>query len=660
MSPLLLALLLLPRPAAAADAAPLDKYFCEDTAKPFFAQRPPGSGDLFPQREPVELPPFRMPKPGGISRIFIAGESAASIIGQRPSAGRAGIEVINCGMGGYESSRILGVVKEVLAYAPDLVAVLSGNNEGSPEPCPGAAYELERRKRKLFERYYSFRNGRARGERLAALRIHEGRLRKMARLAKKKGVPLVLCTLPANMKDMPPDGQLPYGNRAFFEGLRLFWKGSARAAFGKFDLALAALPADPFINYFAARSLAAAGDRGGADNYFTAALERERRTDRRGREVNDLISRVAREEGACVADLDALFRKIAGGQPGFDEFLDQVHWRPAYNQAVMREILRAGAACGYRLPDAELPREDMDSPGPAAADSSRLSYAVSWISKARESLSEPALAQLAFLLGGNSPALRAAERSPEGMYAQLVTNFWFKPPSGAGFKLYPALLAHLSELQVRAGKTSAAIKLADKGLALAPGMKNLLFVRARALAEAGSAVAARREFCGLAAAEGAESPAAALAVNYGYEPCPAPEKNSAAGAGGAKSKEFSDAAVTELAAGRLLQAEAFLQKAIAADPSNPEARMTFCSLRSRQGREAEAAEECLRAAEAALAFDDGRQPALRALAVNAYLERARLLEKAGRGAQALESRRLALEAGAGTTGENSAAGGGSR
>jgi predicted Zn-dependent protease len=609
---------------------PMEKYFCEDTQRSFFTEKEPG--EFTPRRFPNNARAFKLPKPGGLSRVFLAGESVAAIMGSQEAALSAGVEVLNCGMGGYESSRILPVVREVLNYTPDLVVVFSGNNEDLPEQCPGFGYDLQRRGRKLLERYYSIGKTPAAGKSIAARKVYEGRLRKMAKAAKKKKVPLVFCRLPANMKDLPPEGRLPYWNKIFFEGARLLWKGDARQALEKFKLALADKPADSFINFYSGRALLALGRAEEAGSYLEAALPALNS----GREMNEIVSKVAREEGACVAELDKVFFGLASGPPGFLEFMDQVHWVPSLNKVVLREILRAGEACGYKGPYAPLPRDEEDLRKAAAGDETRLSYAVSWIAAAREGFNEPALAELEFLRRGDSRVLRSASASAAGLNRELTSNFWFKPGEDSGSRLYPALLAHLAEAEVRSGRPEAALKLARKGLSLAPEMRSLRFSEARALAEKGEAGPARAAFCSLAEAGGEWSVAASLAGHYGYKPC-----GLSAYCAPASSKEFSDSAVGELAAGRVKHAEELLRNAIFADPSNAEARLTLCSVLGRTGRGEEGAEECLKAAQAALAFDDGRTPALRALAVNAYLGRAGLLDKAGKKKEAEESRRLA-------------------
>lgn len=94
---------------------------------------------------------------------------------------------------------------------------------------------------------------------------------------------------------------------------------------------------------------------------------------------------------------------------------------------------------------------------------------------------------------------------------------------------------------------------------------------------------------------------------------------------GKKAKELSDAAVSEMLAGRPGEAEPLLLKAAELDPAGPEIFMNLCALRARQGRKAEAAEACCRAAEAVRLHPENRLPGYEALADEALRERARLL-----------------------------------
>jgi len=101
----------------------LDDYFCNEVKKPFFAEAAREKGRFIPQRKEAQPDSFLMPKPAGTKRVFVVGESVAALLGSGnnlsgkltrgqkilkkllgSAAGPdARIEIMNCGMGGYES-----------------------------------------------------------------------------------------------------------------------------------------------------------------------------------------------------------------------------------------------------------------------------------------------------------------------------------------------------------------------------------------------------------------------------------------------------------------------------------------------------------------------------------------------------------------------------
>lgn len=515
------------------------RYFCEEVRKPFFAARA-GSGVYVPQRELAQLARFSMPKPPGVKRAFIVGESVAVLLGAGNTAAarergvkawlarnfragpapekKPGMEVINCGMGGYESRRINDIAQEVLAYGPDLLVVMSGNNERL-ESCPGASYELARRQYRLLERYYSLKAGPLEAAKLASLKMHRGMLERMARSAKKAGVPVVLCTLPANVLDMPPHAELPLGNDSFAAGYRLFHEKKYGPALEKFRAALARSPRDGFFNFYAGKALAALGRWGEARERLVSALENDPAPGRAVAARNTMIREVAAAEGACVADLDALFaRKAAGRLPGFADFTDGVHWRPAHNQAVWEEIFRAAAACGaggfegYR--EAGVP-DPADAEETARQDArKRLSYALTWLRPG--GFSQPSLAELAYIEDRFPGLIGEASASPEALEGLMERNFWTigAPMDLKG--LFPLALGHFAETKRRAGKAEKALELIDRALETDKWDPLLRLERAQILAGLGRGQEAQQEFSRLIRARGARGrEAEALSRAYG-------------------------------------------------------------------------------------------------------------------------------------------------
>ncbi|MDT8285616.1 MAG: hypothetical protein RQ748_00780 [Elusimicrobiales bacterium] len=100
------------------------------------------------------------------------------------------------------------------------------------------------------------------------------------------------------------------------------------------------------------------------------------------------------------------------------------------------------------------------------------------------------------------------------------------------------------------------------------------------------------------------------------------------------SKELADEAVTAALAGRLKEAESLLDRALKADPLNPEALVTLCSLQASSDRPRAAADSCGRAFCSVHKNPARHKPGRMELALAAAMERRRLLLLAGRGKEA--------------------------
>lgn len=526
---------------AAANDADQSKYYCDDIKKDFFASPPGGIGKFTTQRPQANPGSFVMPKPAGVKRVFVIGESVAALLGSSKEISvngnlvaeplwrkimKSGIkgspgpafEIINCGMGGYESYRIYAVLKEVLNYSPDLIVILSGNQEGgSTQFCPGLAFELLRRELRLLERYYSLKSGPQEARKKASLKRHAEMLAKMARTAKKAGVPVMFCTLPANSRDMPSRGPLFLGNDQFNSGYRLFYERKYAAALQKFTQALSSEPREHFANFYAAKTLEKLGRPGDAKPYFQRALSYSYNDyTRADNERNAAIKTVAASEGVCVADLEKAFTAISpSGLPGFPEFTDGMHWRPLYNKMVWANIFQSAGACGIKGFETikignsprwtESRREDMVK---------RLTYAFSWVDE--QSLNEGTLAELAYIKEASPGLLKEAAVSPHALNKIILHNFWTLGKDMKLEALFPFILAHLAETERRAGNYAEALSLCDRAAALKPGNRELQLERAQILSGLGRKEEAEEVFLRLAAHSDHGQKARALAEAYGF------------------------------------------------------------------------------------------------------------------------------------------------
>jgi len=217
---------------------------------------------------------FTMPKDPETVRIVWVGGSAARGYPQPPSLGASSflramlgevwpdrnVEVLNAGTTAVASFPVVYILEELLAFDPDMVVVYSGNNEfygahgvasvhsfGQSTRTMRFTRFLRRsalvqwvadratrreqngwdgdRRRVLMERVVADAQiGPGDSQRTAAAQNLRNHLTEMIRLCNKQGVPVLLCTLPANESGLAPIGDditppLAPADLAVFESL---------------------------------------------------------------------------------------------------------------------------------------------------------------------------------------------------------------------------------------------------------------------------------------------------------------------------------------------------------------------------------------------------------------------------------------------------------
>ncbi len=597
--------------AAAGDEVP-SKYFCEDIKIPFFSVQPSGGGTRVVRNErPLSLPAeFAMPKPAGTARVFIVGESAAGLLGAvnpylegylaEAFPGKK-IELVNCGMPTYESRRILAVFRETLAYSPDLVIVLSGNNEAVWDFCPGLNAEAGRRIRKLKARLAALSRPRADAEVEVSLALHEDRLREMGALAREHGVPALFCTLPVNLRDYAPAGTPP---PELEKGVLLAYGKKPAAALEYFS-GLGGDPEEPFRLFYSGRALEELGRGAEAMRSYQAAVKYDAAADRCSAERNAMIRAVASEEKECLADLDKAFSKIArGGVTGGREIADGVHWFKELNPLVSAVIGKAARDCAGIKGKSGIPEPGSLAPAAGAAAAGDFSAVFSYAcAYARDEAAgtgaapggERVVIMLERLCGLDCGRLEKLLLDPAASEKELLASVWSKSLGEDQARWRPALLRSAARMFRRAGRTE----------------------------EAGRAEAA------LARAEAA-APAAKTAART------RPLRQ-----GEAAAKELSDQSVKKIQAGDLAGARALLDRAAALDGDSLEERFNACYVAARL-KDAAFGEENCGAAISLAAYPPKHAKAGPDEAAQAYYSRAYLrLETGGKGA--CEDLRGALE-----------------
>lgn len=355
MLAVLLAAALAPR-LSAADAPTIRledrKYYYEDIYDPFFAPDPRDPSLLRSRRVGANPSSFPRVKAPDAFRVFlIGGSTMGGFFGEhdlqhalKKALPSRKVEVVNCGMSSYDTSRETLVEKEVLRYAPDLLVFISGHNDFfQPHPKPVARWIL--RAQNVLGRFAWYRAFHARVtktrliqedmarqepfERLLA-DFHDN-VRKHVALAAARGVKVVNAKPPINYR-VGPRGPLPLASPAFLKGWLESLRGddaAALAVWGKPDVVESPETRAARLYYMArsARRLRRLDDyRRLRDESFAADVD--------GKAYNLCAVRcgeagraVAEETRTPWADLDAAFREAAWPDlPGPAMFLDSFHW----------------------------------------------------------------------------------------------------------------------------------------------------------------------------------------------------------------------------------------------------------------------------------------------------------------------------------------------
>ena len=325
-------------------------------------------------------------KPPGTVRIFILGESAAMGTPD-PSFGFARIlevmlrrqfparkfEVVNAAMRGINSHVILPIARDCAAHEPDLFIAYMGHNEAvglyAPEPdAPNLAAHLgllrtiQRAKMTRLAQllksaaahlaspppevtqdmpFYRRKRMAADDPRRAAVRENfRENLRAIGQTAHDSGAPLILATVPVNLRDCPPLASLHRPGLAPADAVRWdaeFAGAQALEQRGARDAALAAYSAllrtdDHFadLHFCLARGLAAGGDWEKARAHFALARDWDAMQFRADSQINRIIREVAADgRGIHLADAEEAMQSPLREDrvPGARLFYEHVHLR---------------------------------------------------------------------------------------------------------------------------------------------------------------------------------------------------------------------------------------------------------------------------------------------------------------------------------------------
>ena len=262
-------------------------------------------------------------------------------------------EIINCGVPSYDSYRTSIIHKEILDYNPDLIILLSGNNEYYiPVRVNLWAYRTNRLLRRLWvyripqdkilrgNRMFSIRNRISKESRFAN---YKNNLKVMTHRAKKRKIPMVVCTLPANFRDCPPTGIPLWHEREYFLAWHAFENKELEEAIKRFRQFLITHPEDSFGCYYLAQCYDALQDYSQAQQYYIKAMALDANPgDRCPPQRNEAIRQVSLQEGIILTDLEKAFIEISPyGLVGKELFLDNCHWWKEYNHLVCNKIIES-------------------------------------------------------------------------------------------------------------------------------------------------------------------------------------------------------------------------------------------------------------------------------------------------------------------------------
>jgi len=290
-------------------------------------------------------------------RIFVLGGSVAYNWNDYEDVPDKDFEIINCGMPGYDSYRVYLIAKEILSYKPDLIVVFSGNNEVYPRQGFNlTAYYLNKFLRKLWtyrtlQDYFLKLSNKSEitfnRSREQIRSDYEENIRLIVRSAKRKGVPVILCTLPVNFRDCPPKRRNPL-DKQFLLAKFLLENGNYSEAIGLFEEFLQDNPNNSFGYHFLGRAYDKIENYQQARKNYIMSLEVSHYSDTAIPSGNRTIRQICAEEKVGLVDLEKIFMDIAPhGLLGREQFFDHCHWWYEYysliDEVVVKEIFQNNA-----------------------------------------------------------------------------------------------------------------------------------------------------------------------------------------------------------------------------------------------------------------------------------------------------------------------------
>lgn len=412
---------------------------------------------------------IEMPKQENVRRIIIVGESIAlPFKGELFSSLLAGlvsdkkVEVINCAKPAYDSHRVCYVIEEMLSYSPDVIVVMSGNNEFyNSQPFDSLLAKAERLLKKLSLAYAWMSSPRGISSRGFAplnaqqrLENYSRNLRFMVRTAKSRKVPIALCTAPINIRDCPPLVQPPNDER-YWRAKLIGEAGNRGKAIELFATYLKRSPGDAMAHFNLAKMYDAQGDFEKARyHYLKSAYFSYGKLHHACAESNEIVRAVCQQEGAVLVDIEWLFSQIAPqGMPGYNMFIDSCHWHGQYNKEVMSLV---ASAIGHpqkpaRVQGAITLPETRSIQHPPQEGLNKIKEAAALVIKWRYSPNERAIALFEFARQIVPETLLRLKENQDEIRQQLAADYWLKNRAEMLEDRWGDILAHVGECYRRQG-----------------------------------------------------------------------------------------------------------------------------------------------------------------------------------------------------------------
>ncbi len=334
-------------------------------------------------------------KPANTFRVFCLGSSAcagwphareetfSAYLQQALQTAYPGktIEIINAAGHGFASYRTRRVLDEAVEMQPDLLLVWEGNNEFMEDrnyapPAAGlVALACHLRTVQWLRTFFTprtqmsgaalkdpakflFTKAHAQALKLRADPVQYAQVdahfrdsfEEMVAQAQSHHVPLILCTVPVNLRDWLPNvstnrlkgAQYDQWQKLYDAGRRGLLTSNLPAGIEAMHQAIALEPEHAESYFWLGRLLEAAGQRDAAWGAFSQARDLDFNPFRATSGFNDIIKSLAQAnhgKGVYLLDLDRIFADTTtNAAPGFDMFLDYVHPTKPANFVVARSV----------------------------------------------------------------------------------------------------------------------------------------------------------------------------------------------------------------------------------------------------------------------------------------------------------------------------------